>query len=168
MRIATIILNLPKRSRIRTVHSPEEIALALEDKFALSNHQLSLVGRRYTCSGCQSSFLSSDPSFQHRLATRCNPLPSCSKPSLMSNHMMHVGNRAIHHSHSLAIHRGLVYCRKCGSRKGSDLIKRLANACCPPSAYGRSSLAAIRDDRLPPGLDEWPDLCVPCTPSGQL
>ena len=71
--------------------------------------------------------------------------------------MIHVGNQSIRHTHPLAIHRGLVYCKKCGNRKGDGIVKKLAKACRPPTVYERATLQAISDDKLPPKLDCWPE-----------
>ena len=156
-RIAAVILALPARSKYKTIRTPLEMTQSLNDKIAQSQHSPVLTGNRYTCNNCHNSFLRTDPSFQHWLTTACVPLPSSSKHVPVNNDMIHVGNQTIHHTHHLAIHRGLVYCKKCGNRKGEGIVKKLAKACHPPTVYGRATLQAISDDRLPPKLDCWPE-----------
>ena len=56
--------------------------------------------------------------------------------------------------------KGFVYCGRCGYRKGAKLVKKLAKPCTPPGSLGIRTLEAIRDGKLPPGLDEWPALDV--------
>lgn len=113
LRIATIIINLPNRVKYKTVRTPKEVAKTLEDRISQSRHTVVLEGSRYSCKVCLNSFLRNDPSFQHWLTSACVALPGCSKPSPIVNNMIHVGNQSIHHSHKLAIHRGLVYCKRC-------------------------------------------------------
>ena len=156
-RIISIIVNLPARTKYRTVMTPKEIAQTLEDKCTESSHVLERHGDRFTCTRCLDSFRSKDPAFQHWLAGICIEVVSGSRPNPIDHHL-HVGNQYVHFTHSLTVHRGLVYCSKCGSRSGSNQIRLLAKACEPPSDYGHNTLKAISLDRLPQGLDEWPDL----------
>ena len=86
----------------------------------------------------------------------CTTTSNSSRPSLINNDMVHIGNQYVHHTHKIGIHRGFVYCKKCGGRKGTAVIKKLASACAPPSATGKQTLHAISCGRLPPGVGEWP------------
>jgi len=85
----------------------------------------------------------------------CEEVPYDNRPVNIDNNMIHVGIQNIHSSHKLSVHKGLVYCRKCGCRNGSH-IKTLAREWEPPSLYGKESLQAIANDVLPPNLAEWP------------
>ena len=100
--------------------------------------------------------VSNDASFKHWLDGPCLYLPCSNRPTPIINNMLHVGNQCVHYTHTLAVHRGLVYCSKCGSRKGANHLKKLAYTCEPPSEYGKMNLKAIAEDKLPPNLDEWP------------
>ena len=69
---------------------------------------------------------------------------------------IHVGNQFVHHSHKLNMFKGFVYCGKCGYRRGATQVRLLAKPCSPPGLAGIRTLEAIRDGKLPPGLEEWP------------
>ena len=156
-RILTIIMNLPERTKHRTVRTPKEIAQSLDDKCAESSHVLERQGDRFTCTKCRDSFRSKDPAFQHWLAGICIEVVSDSRPNPIENRL-HLGNQYVHFTHSLSVHRGLVYCCKCGGRCGSNQIRLLARACEPPLDYGCNTLKAISADKLPQGLEVWPDM----------
>ena len=72
---------------------------------------------------------------------------------LLDIYMLHVGNQCVHYSHTLAVHRGLVYCSKCGYKGGANQVRKLTKPCAPS---GVRNLKAVRDGKLPPGLEEWP------------
>jgi len=160
-RLVAILQNLPDRKKISTIRTPKEIAHTLDQLITDSRHDMQQHQERLTCTGCLNSFSRKDSSLPHFLSTNCNPVPSSSRPVPIDN-SMHVGNKNIHNTHSLTVHRGLVYCSKCGCRKGKGHIRRLALACAPPRRYshGDHTLRAINNDRLPPGLDEWPQPSV--------
>ena len=72
---------------------------------------------------------------------------------------MHIGNNIIHHSHKINTFKGLVYCRRCGSRvshKGIAFIKNLVKPCAPPNGYGIDCLKRIRMGRKPRLVSVWP------------
>ena len=156
-RIATIIMSLPPRQRYKTVCTPKQEQQTLKDIIDASPLKLVQEGNRYHCMNCNNSFLCNDPSFRHWLVTPCVSLPSCSRPIPLDNNRLHIGNQFVNYSHKLAIQTGLVYCRRCGSRKGKDHVKKLARACHPPTSAGRASLLALSLGKLPQGLDSWPE-----------
>ena len=51
-------------------------------------------------------------------------------------------------------HRGLVYCKVCGARAGSNQIRLLGAQCSPPGTGGSAVLRAIGLGRKPPGVTE--------------
>ena len=123
-----------------------------------SAHIIETDGDKISSTACHNSFNKKNKALQHWLASACvsEHIPSSNRPTPIENHMIHVGNQNIHSTHKLSVHRGLVYCSKCGCRKGT-FIKNLARACEPPRSYGMGTLQAIAQDRLPPQLDNWPD-----------
>ena len=156
-RVACIITCLPERSKFKTVRTPKELGTSLSASIAESRHSVTRLGDRLTCDRCSNSFSCNDKSVVHWLRTECVQLPvDTIRPTLIDNNSLHIGNQNIHHSHVLAVHRGLVYCTKCGSRSGKALVKHLAQECMPPSAHGAATLRAISEDRLPPKLHAWP------------
>lgn len=154
-RLAAIIQNLPDRKKYMTVRTVKETQKVLETKIHESAHNVTKIGGRYTCINCKNSFLQTDTSLQEWLQTSCSILPTTNRPTSIDNDALHIGNLSIHSSHKLATHRGLVYCKRCGSRVGTCL-QNLAKVCAPPGSYGKLSLKAINDDNLPPNLDSWP------------
>ena len=155
-RIVAIIKALPVKKRMATVRMPSEIQQSLEELVSASKHALSQQGDRFSCQLCHSSFRRTDKSFHEWVTGICFPSELYhDKPTQIFNHF-HVGNQCVHHSHKLKAFRGFVYCGKCGSRKGLSSIKYLACECRPPSDFGRATLRALQDGRLPPGLGEWP------------
>ena len=161
-RIAAIIQHLPDRKRLMTVKTAKETKDTLDMLAKQSSHTLTLSGDRYTCNCCKNSYSTKDKvKLQEWLATQCEALPSSTKPSNIDKAQVHLGNLNIHSSHKKRIHRGLVFCRRCGSRAGTK-IQNLAAPCRPPGKYGRDSLNAILNDRLPPNLTSWPDSFQPC------
>jgi hypothetical protein len=156
-RLITVMQNLPARSKYRTVRMPAEEQASLQQKVGESMHTVVLAGERAACSVCLDSFRVKDPAFQLWLAGICTPTLSTNRPShYPANKILHVGNRYTHPSHKIQTHRGLVYCAKCGCR-ATNQMRLMGNRCVPPGLHGKASLKAILADRLPPGLDEWPD-----------
>ena len=153
-RIMTIITYLPDRRICKTIRTPKEVAQDLDSRLAKTNHVLSRDGDRFTCTDCLESFKSNDKSFHHWMAGQCIKVPDSNRPVPICG-SLHIGNQYIHHSHSVSIHKGLVYCSKCGGR-GPHVLKKLARECEPPTDTGRATLQAISLDRLPAGLDCWP------------
>ena len=153
-RIMTIITYLPDRRICKTIRTPKEVAQDLDSRLAKTNHVLSRDGDRFTCTDCLESFKSNDKSFHHWMAGQCIKVPDSNRPVPICG-SLHIGNLYIHHSYSVSIHKGLVYCSKCGGR-GPHVLKKLARECEPPTDTGRATLQAISLDRLPAGLDCWP------------
>ncbi len=73
---------------------------------------------------------------------------SCSPETLAGN---------THHTHKIAVLRGLVYCSKRGSyTTGKHLIK-LSKKCEGPTPHGLRALEAVAEDRLPLNVRAWPE-----------
>ncbi len=62
----------------------------------------------------------------------------------------------VHATHTLARHRGLWWCERCGAN-GHQTFSSLAKRCHAPTEHGKRILRCIRDDRLPAHLSAWPD-----------
>ena len=100
-----------------------------------------------------------DPLFKDWVASACVEFESeghC-RPEPIMNYFLHVGNQSVHHTHRLSIYKGFVYCGRCGYRKGTNQVRKLAKPCAPPGLAGVKTLSAIQDGKLPPGLTAWPD-----------
>ena len=138
-----------------TIKTQKETAATLEDLISQSTHSITKSGDRYTCEYCHNSYSNKDrKNLQKWLLTSCCLLPVTTRPEKVSN-KIHIGNLDLHSSHRTSIHKGFIYCTKCGSRAGT-CIKHLAKPCVPPGKYGKDALKAILNDRLPPNLDAWP------------
>ena len=88
------------------------------------------------------------------LATRCgNNRPS----DVPSGKKVVVGRRQLHHSHKLAVFRGLFFCTVCGYT-ASVKAQQLAKPCerSDPAAAVRRVLA-LRQGKLPSGHRHWPN-----------
>ena len=139
---------------------PEPIPrVQIEELVAHTTHTVQCVASRYTCSVCNGSFKISDPGFKHWLSLQCVAPASQARfhTPVRIDSSIHIGNRITHVSHRLYKHRGLIYCSRCGARAGSNQIRNLGAHCQPPNSGVLAVLRAIRQDRMPPGLTEWPE-----------
>ena len=131
------------------------------DKLVLkSPHDISVRKDRYSCGRCQDSFSKKDPMLKAWLSSACVHAGNivCNRPTPILNEFMHVGNQTIHFTHRMTVHKGFVYCRKCGCKRGTNQVRKLAKPYGPPGKYGLQTLRAIHfHDKLPPGMAEWPD-----------
>ena len=160
-RIIVIIQNLPERKRKQTVLSPKELKPKLDDLLNESNHVLVRQDGRIHCKVCLSCFNETDPLMKKWIMSACTGIHSSTsshiKPVHIYDKFLHIGNQFIHYTHQLQVFKGLVYCGKCGYRKGTNQVRNLARSCIPPDTYGARNLKAILDGKLPHGLDQWPD-----------
>ena len=99
-----------------------------------------------------------------RIFTRvCIPPPESHLAKPVSVSLIHTG---IHHSHIMAVYKGLYHCTKCGSILGRKIVK-LGNSCMTPSVAGKRNLEYISNNKRPQGVSVWPSehLALPkCTP----
>ena len=162
LRIVAIIKSLPLRQKKQTIISKRELRPKhkLEEMISNSKHVLVQDQSRYYCKTCSNSYHVNDKNFKEFINSACTDIcvPSFShnRPEPLHSHMLHVGNQFVHHSHNLQIYKGLVYCSKCGYRKGSNQVRRLAKPCFPPDSNGILNLRAIHKGELPPNVTHWP------------
>ena len=154
-RIIAVISNLPERKKYVTVNTTKELVKTLDDRIKESMHSIQRSNNRIYCTVCKNDFRLGDQSLHPWLKGPCTELTYDNRPNRIDNELLHVGNQNVHSSHRLSVHRGLVYCHKCGCRKGTH-IKKMAHSCEPPTKYGRDCLQAIANDVRPPNLAEWP------------
>ena len=113
------------------------------------------------CKICDNSFHVKEKLFKDFVNSPCTDFSMSSfyysRPEPLPNTSLHVGNQFIHHSHKLHTYKGLVYCGRCGYRKGANQVRRLAKPCSPPGTNGMLNLEAIRKGELPPKLSAWPN-----------
>ena len=109
------------------------------------------------CIRCMSCFNKKDPQAKRWIISQC-PIVGTSEEQPIPVFYTHMrrGRHNVHHTHKLYVYKGLPYCNKCGCRAGCNVLKGLAEPCQPPTDYGKASLCAIRDGRLPAGLTSWP------------
>ena len=78
------------------------------------------------------------------------------KPVRLHRTTMQVGHLSTHPTHALTVYRGILYCNRCGCR-GISKLHNLARKCEEPRAAGQSLLKTIKKNRLPCGVDIWPN-----------
>ena len=158
-RLATILMYLPKRTKIHEEKIPktkESILEILEN----TSHTISCIKDRYHCSSCLSTFKMSDPSAKHWLKTSCTRSPAQAevtihKPVKISQ-PIHIGNQTSHSSHEIYKYKGVVYCNKCGCY-GVKKLTHLSKKCEAQTAAGKLVLQCIEQDIPPGALVVWPE-----------
>ena len=144
-----------KEQKLRNDNDP------IESHVAASKHSVSCIGSRYVCSVCKQSVSNlSNKCCKAWLASYCDPSyshESCIRPCKIKDSTVMLGNQVAHASHSLFFFRGITYCNRCGC-KGIDRFHKLADQCESIKAFGKSTLNALNQGKLPPGLTRWPDL----------
>ena len=159
-RLASIITNLPARVKNdrRVTRSVPMPFPSVSELITESQHVVHSDGSRVSCARCHNSFAACDPNLKLWLRTACSAIASCAdRPVPLPFEELHIGNKFTHISHQLNKYRGLVYCRRCGCRAGSAVLRNLSERCKPPTSYGTLSIKALQDGRLPPNLSAWPD-----------
>ena len=105
------------------------------------------------CNGCYRSATKGTPAASRIFARVCIPPPEAHLRQPVRVSLIHTG---IHHSHIMAVYKGLYHCTKCGSILGTRIVK-LGNSCIvPPSVAGKRNLDCISKDKFPQGVSEWP------------
>ena len=156
---------MPNVKKGDVVKLQKEPKLLIDTLFESSPHKLLFEGARVSCSICKNCFKLTDASLRHWLSCPCllpgaassseGQLPPV-RPVPLRHSTIHLGNSSSHHTHFLKIHRGLVYCKRCGNRGSNNQLRKLAKSCTPPTAAGKQALRCIVKDKLPPTLKEWP------------
>ena len=162
-RLATILLCLPNREKKRKEKEPKPPTVKRDQLLLNTSHTIVCSRNRYSCSKCQNSFHTSDPSFNTWLQTPCMPLEAVvahDKPRPVDNYsVLHIGNSVTHVSHKLFIFKGMIYCNSCGARAGANQIRKLSKICVPtkPESAGQRVIDSIRAGKRPAGATSWPD-----------
>ena len=78
------------------------------------------------------------------------------KPVRLHHTTIQIGFLSTHPTHVLTVYRGILYCSRCGCR-GISKLHNLARTCGEPKAAGMALLKAIKNTKLPCGVDAWPD-----------
>jgi len=160
-RIVAILQSLPQRKQFdKPLRIPFRKA-DLESLFQHSQHVLFFSGDNVCCARCQSSYHIKSPHVRKWMLNDCpNIGDNCDRPRPVPPDFLNIGSKSIHHTHSLNIFKGLIYCRTCGCRaqsgRGSGFIKKLAHQCQPPTDYGKSSIKALHAGKKPPNFGQWP------------
>jgi len=156
-RLATILINLPDRNKAK-IEKPERGPRPdLTALFASSSHSVYQDKERVGCARCHNNFHIKDASLEHWLQCSCpHGTSDRDRPVPIPYMEVHVGNNITHTSHTMLRYRGLVYCKKCGNRGTYSQLRKLSKPCTPPTDYGRKSLSALAQGKLPPGLTQWP------------
>ena len=94
---------------------------------------------------------------KHWLKAPCDAVATdMDKPVRLHHSTIQLGHLSTHPSHALTVYRGILYCNRCGS-KGIVKLHNLARQCEAPGTAGTALLRAIGNNKLPHGVDEWPD-----------
>ena len=159
-RISTILVNLPNRNRTKLQKPPPstESSFSIDDLIAQSSHVAFWPegSSRIFCARCHSSFHKNDPKAKLWLQGICSQIGTdTDRPTFLPYESIHKGNKVAHHTNTLMVFKGLVYCNKCGCR-GTDQLIKLSWEFNPPTTYGLMSLKALRQGKLPPNCPGWP------------
>jgi hypothetical protein len=156
MRIATILCHLPHRKK--GAKPPPIPKVALETAMFNSSHVCVENEHTVSCARCRSNFSKSNVTLLRSwLGSVCSAIGSSSDaPTALLYHNIHIGKTIVHHSHSLMMYKGLLYCNRCGCMSKQGKLHGLALACGPPKPYGRSNLGRIKRGLLPFRLECWP------------
>ena len=159
-RLATVILHLPQRKKVKQVHVPKPVPLSKEQAIARSQHCITVEQDTVQCSACLSQCCINSSCFWEFIKSQCNP---AKRPSSFSNiginGPIRVGNRVSHDSHSIYSYRGIKYCSGCGYMAGA-VMRELSKACKGVqgrTVHGQRVLDAIAANIFPPGVSEWPE-----------
>ena len=142
--MTVVLLRAPSFERFELEKPPkgEPRPTLLQRRLRVTTHQVVKRGTRLRCTACP---LWGPLARTMWLLSQCAPR-RYSVPGLAAG---------AHPSHRLGLHRGLLYCRKCGCYKSKNLAK-LARPCEPPERRGRANLSCIARDVKPNGLRAWP------------
>ena len=105
------------------------------------------------------SYSLSDAACKQWLTSACSGAlvaPHTAHIKINNQDSVHLGSRVIHVSHNLYRYRGLIYCLKCGAI-GAYQARLLAEPCEEPTFTGARTLRYLQKDKLPPGIQAWPD-----------
>ena len=159
-RLVDIITSLPHRTKLPKPprpFSPPELDPSIDDLMELTQHVPFLHDGRISCARCMNSLPSSGITTKHWLKTPCNAIASGKdKPVRLHHSTIQIGHLSTHPTHSLTVYRGILFCNRCGSR-GIVKLRNLARQCEAPGAAGTALLRAINNNKLPNGVDEWPN-----------
>jgi hypothetical protein len=165
-RLVVILMSLPARP---AVHKPVTAINDVDTPKPPSvnpdlGHDIVERDSYLFCNGCYRSAAKRSSAAKSIFTRVCIPPPDShlSKPVNVS--LIHTG---IHHSHIMAVYKGLYHCTKCGSLLGKRIVK-LGSSCMPPSVAGKRNLDCIHSNKFPQGVSIWPsdNLALPkCTPS---
>ena len=159
-RLIDIITSLPHRTRLPKPPKPfalPEVDPSIQELMQFSQHVPLLHDGRISCARCMNSLPSSGIATKQWLKAPCNAIASDrDKPVRLHHTTIQIGHLSTHPSHSLTVYRGMLFCNKCGSR-GIVKLRNLARQCEAPGTAGVALLRAINNNKLPNGVDEWPN-----------
>ena len=117
------------------------------------------IGAALVCRGCAARIQCKPVNCA--LAFCASSCPSPYRPHSICNvglTTVQVGKFSTHYTHTMSVHRGLLFCKKFGCRGPSKLV-HLKEPCNPAldGSYVAANLSAIREGKLPQGLVQWPD-----------
>ena len=95
---------------------------------------------------------------KHWLKSPCNAVATDMDKAIRRHHStMQLGvHLSTDPSHALTVNRGILHCDRCGNI-GIVKFSNLAWNCEEPKNAGLALLRSIRNDKLPSGVDAWPD-----------
>ena len=159
---------LENRSHAQAVAPvPRERPLSRSAAAFRSQHSFTTIsGRVLTCSNCLRSSPTTAAGVREWLATPCIPNAQlalatrfgANRPTdVPGNVSVKVGHAVLHHSHKLAVYRGLYFCTLCGysaSIKAQQLTKPCGRM---SSQQAVERVLSLRQGKLPSGRKQWPN-----------
>ena len=144
---------------------PRELKMSRDALIMQSSHQVTLSRGVLHCHRCHTTSPVEQGAARRWLASQCVPntalirtlVAGTTKPTAVpQGQMVIVSRQTIHHSHQLAVYRGLYFCTRCGYH-GSKKLQKLTGECSGMVGKAINRVLALRQGNLPSGLDSWPN-----------
>ena len=164
-RLATIVCNLPNRSKHIKYKVPKEVATSRQTLISLSHHSLVQRGDIIFCTVCKGRINFNSPNLRSFLDKVCDIVSQVhvgryaqDKP-VRINTTVQIANSVTHPSHKLMSYRGVIFCNACGCA-AQTVLRGLAKSCKRSrNGHGQRVQERIAQGLLPHGMNTWPDDC---------
>ncbi len=160
IRLATIVCNLPTRSKAKRLPTQRVPKPDKEVAIALSAHNFISHKGILSCVACKARTTLNSSTSWNLIRSECLPaiIHRPNQPIIIPEPIV-IGKKVSHASHHLRDFRGIKFCNDCGFL-ATQKMKGLAAPCVGPmgrTAHGTNVLKAIAEHKVPPGVTRWPD-----------
>ena len=158
-RLACILCNLPSRAKVKRIVKPPRRVSSLDELITVSQHAIANHNGFLRCAMCKQGTSCKNKDVRGFVSSPCVPIIGHSHCSVRLLSVRRIGSKITHPSHALFSYRGLIYCQACGYM-ANKMIRELSKPCTRvKTAHAERVLDCISKDRLPLGVQEWPDSC---------